>query len=501
MKVVNTINFCSSKINTIYFNDLHGSTKNLSSFTQVHDEFLDKNKDTPTLTLCGGDMFLERNTPNEKVAEKLAPRVDAVCAGNHDLEGGNYLYSLIKNFNMSNKWLSCNILFTKASPLQKTLLKSTIIKKNNERIGIIGVSPLELNKISFIRKEFDFIKVKPLDKTIEAIDKEVKILENKGINKIFLLAHTGEYGKNGEKYYKEFAKIGGIDVIVGGHDHIETDKWAVSSRKEPVKIVSTGKSPEHCFKGNLDIIGILNLEFDDNGVLIKENCSNCFEQINRLCDNTEVCEKEVIYHLTKPMKQGDQLYGYSEAANIVTDSNLWYVNKHTKGLTADFALVNTGTIRSNFDNEEISLEDIKNVVPFTTSTLIKTTLTKKQIIDTLNWCALSTTFRKVSPGLMQVSGMEYDVDKDLNVCNVHILNDDGSIKYNLDDFPNDKEFTAVYDIFLATGVAGLKDLKKDLENDQNIEFFDAARQDALYEYLSECTEIKDYSRVRINRCE
>ena len=105
-------------------------------------------------------------------------------------------------------------------------------------------------------------------------------------------------------------------------------------------------------------------------------------------------------------------------------------------------------------------------------------------------------FGKVSPGIMQVSGLEYTIEKDLSVSNIHILNQDGTIKYNLDDFDENDTFTCVYDVFLATGVAGLSALKKE-QNDNTIEYFNISRQDVLIDYLSKA-EIFDYKNTRIH---
>ena len=143
------------------------------------------------------------------------------------------------------------------------------------------------------------------------------------------------------------------------------------------------------------------------------------------------------------------------------------------------------------------MADIQSVLPFISNTLIKTTLTKKQILETLEWGALSTSFPKVSPGIMQVSNMEYTINPDLTVSNVHILNDDGTIKYNLDNYDDDKKFLAVYDTFLATGVAGLTALTKICENNPDVEMFGISRQNALKEYLSKAKNLMDYKKVRI----
>jgi hypothetical protein len=138
------------------------------------------------------------------------------------------------------------------------------------------------------------------------------------------------------------------------------------------------------------------------------------------------------------------------------------------------------------------------MLPFTTSKLIKVPLTKKQILDTLNWCNKSTKFNKIIPGLMHVSGMEYTIQPDLTTTDVHILNSDGTIKYNLDDFDDEDTFLAVYDTFLATGIAGLNELKRDCSSSE-IKCFKASRQEALLDYLKNCPQLFDYDKKRIKQ--
>lgn len=488
--------FSGKKVNVIYFNDMHGSTKNLTSFADAHDEFYKKHKDEPNYTLCGGDMFLDTSKNNKTVASVMSKRIDAAAIGNHDLTSVQYFNNLLKQYGMKRKWLSANLYLDKSSNLKKDFNKSIIVEKEGTKIGVIGVSPLEYRDVIFLNDENRFVNVMPIDKTCETIKNEVSKLEKKGVNKIFLIAHTGEYDKNHEeKYYEKFAKIGGIDVIIGGHDHLQVNKWLVSSRGEPVKVVSTGKSKYKNFGGNLDVYGILNLDFDDDGVLIRKDSKNKFVNLKTVHSDKNFSDK-ALYELEKPLKDSNSLLSHSETANLTADACLWYVNHNTKGPKADFAFVNGGTIRSCFDNKIVTADDIAGVVPFTTSTLIKAPLSKKQIINTLNWSALSTSFKKVSPGLMHTSGMEYTINPDLQVSDVHILNSDGTIKYNLDDFGDDDEFICVYDVFLATGPVGLKDLKTDCENNKNLEHFNVSRQFALEEYFKN-GQISDYTQKRI----
>lgn len=492
---INSINFQGKKVNLIVYNDVHGSTKHIDSFVEEQDHFYKQNSDGVNLTICGGDLFLDESPNNEIVATKVAKVTDAIAVGNHDIGAGNHLAKLIDKFDMFKKWLSVNIGFNKETPLENRICRSNIIDKNGEKIGIIGVSPFDFDKFRFKNGKNDFITMAQLPETIEEIKKEVASLKEQGINIIFLLAHTGEMSEDGENYYEQFAKIGGIDVVIGGHDHIEVDKWTNSEDGEPVKIIATGKSPQRKFGENLDVIGKLNLDFDDNGVLIKENSTTSFVSLKE--DEIPQSLLETVRELESPLVKADALIGHSEIGNLVADSNLWYVNEHTKGEKADFAMVNPGTIRANLDNSNVTIADIQSVLPFISSTLIKTTLTKKQIIKTLEWGALSTSFSKVSPGIMQVSNMEYTINPDLSVGNVHILNEDGTIKYDLDDFDDDKKFSVVYDTFMATGVIGLTALTKDCENNPDVELFGISREDALKEYLSKVKNLMDYKKVRI----
>lgn len=488
------INF-QKKVNLIVYNDSHGSIKHIDSFIEEQDKFYKQNPDGINLTLCGGDLFLDESPNNEIVAQKIAKVTDAIAVGNHDVGAGNYLAKLIDKFDMLKKWHSINIRFKKETPLEDKIIKSSIIEKRDEKIGIIGISPFDFGKNFFKNNKTDFITMTPLNQTIEAVKKEVKNLKELGINIIFLLAHTGELGPNGENYYEEFAKIGEIDVIIGGHDHREINKWTTSRTGDPVKIIATGRSPQKDFGENLDIISKLILDFDDKGVLNKEKTTTSF--VNLKEDNSTKIPIEIIRKVETPLIKGDALRGHSEIGNLVADSNLWYVNNFTNGEKADFAFVNPGTIRANFDNPNITSEDIQSALPFISQTLIKTSLTKKQILETLEWCVKSTTLPKVSPGVMQVSNMEYTINPDLTVSNVHILNNDGTIKYYLDNCDDTKSFTAVYDTFLATGILGLTALAKNCENNPNVEIFGEPRQKVLKEYLSKVDKLMDYKKIRI----
>lgn len=499
-------------MNVVYINDMHGSLSFIDSFITARDEFYKENKEGTNWTLSGGDMFMKGSDNNPVIAKFIEKYVDVVGIGNHDIANAKDLCHLIKKVNIAHKFLSANLDIAPEfdSPAARQIAKSTIIEDNGEQVGYIGVSPLDFDKYVARDPDNNFVSIKGLKDTVKSIKQEVRKLEKQGVDKIVLLAHTGEYSNDdkGINYYKVFAKIGGIDLIVGGHDHLMVDKWENSSRRridnpeefEPVRVVSTGSSKKHYFAENLNMFGTMNLTFDDNGVLIPEECTNKIHYthnypktnfVSQFIDDNAKQILKVIDMPIVPLK--NPLRNENKVANFVADSDFWYVSKHSApDEKPDFAFVNPGTIRDSFSNVEISRNQIKQVLPFKES-IVKAELTKKQIYDALSISAESATFKKATPGLMQVSHMTYTVNPDFSVCDVKILDDDGNVRYNLDDMEDDDTFTCVYDSFLASGPNLLGCLKSD-----DVENFNITRAQAMEEYLTSGARIPDYQSDRIH---
>ena len=85
---------------------------------------------------------------------------------------------------------------------------------------------------------------------------------------------------------------------------------------------------------------------------------------------------------------------------------------------------------------------------------------------------------------MQVGGMKYTIDSHNKVKDVYLITKKGTLGERIDNQPNDKTYSVIYDNFLMTGVAGLEKLIKN-PKDSGIEYFSFNRQDALIEYLKE----------------
>lgn len=125
----NMINFCGQMVNAVYFNDIHANTRNIDSFLNARDSFYCKNPSQVNLTLCGGDLFLDKSIANKIVASKLRNSVDAYAVGNHDIESGNSLADNIKKNHSFGKWLAANLTFSQPTPLSDSIMKSLVIEK------------------------------------------------------------------------------------------------------------------------------------------------------------------------------------------------------------------------------------------------------------------------------------------------------------------------------------------------------------------------------------
>ncbi len=489
------VSFCGHKeVDVLYFNDVHAKPKYVRNFKTAVDTFDREHKDKLTFKIAGGDINMDRSVAANVFILKLMDLIglDASSVGNHDLEGGDVWAQVIKTAKPKFKFLSANLSYSRENEVEPLVAKSKVINRKGERVGLIGVSPLDANDVVFKGDFNDYLNVQSLDKTIQSVRKEVKKLEKKGINKIFLLAHTGKVSKEGVEYYQKLSEIGGIDIIFGGHDHKEFDLWYSSERGEPVKVVSAGQAEDKQIAGeDLDSFGILNAVFDDDGVLVPQKCKNEIYLTETFPPSKEVADLEeqylksntVISRVDQDLTCPNRMTQENPLADLTADAMLWVVNKEKSSKPAEIALINAGTLRGDLQQGEITVGMIRQALPFA-NRLVKTELTKQQIIEALNWSAKSTTFVKIAPGIMQVGGLKYSVDENHKVKNVCLIDKNGTILERLDKQPDDKKYMVVYDEFLMSGGVGLSSLKKDATKDK-VALYDYSRQEALIEYLKE----------------
>lgn len=502
-----TINNQQTTLNVAYVSDIHNNVKKIRHFKTAMDEFSQGNPNT--IKLACGDLNFGTDLPSNILTLKALDSCGIVASscGNHELEGGDFWIKALNLAKTKMKFLSANLNFSQKNPIQRNVQKSIIIEQQGQRIGIIGVSPLDCETLMYKSTYNNYFNVKNFHETVTEIKKEVEKLEKQGIKIIFLLAHTGEKSSNGFNYYQNLAKIGGIDLIVGDHDHKKYDNWLVTERGEPVKIVSTeAKNDTNSQSGDLNTFGIFKAVFSKDGILIPKKCKNQNIETEKYPENIFIKhlenkilkDKKVICHNDAALTCQKRKTEENPVANLLADSMFWVAKKTNPNSTAQIALINSGEIKADIPKGNVTIKDIKSAFPFTHPvTIVETSLTKKQIFEALNQGIETTTFAKQTLGLLQVGGLKYTVGINNKVKDVYLTDEHGNLNECLDDMPEDKEYSVLYDTYLMSGAGGMTSLIKDIRS-KDVIISPYNHQSGVIEYLK--TYFKHHSLdVKNNR--
>ena len=130
-----------------------------------------------------------------------------MTVGNHEFDDGpevlsGFIDAVTFPVLMSNADIS-------AEPrLLGKLAKSAVIERGGEKLGLIGLTPVDTRDLASPGDNISFTD------PVAAVQREVDELTAKGVNKIIVLSHSG-YGVD----QRVAADTTGVDVIVGGHSN------------------------------------------------------------------------------------------------------------------------------------------------------------------------------------------------------------------------------------------------------------------------------------------
>ena len=489
-----------------YVNDVHGKMTNMERIYNMTKEFdstpsnkiapefwSDKTSDISKFKVSSGDIILGANYVHNQVASKFLDWSGFIASalGNHELdvvEPGN-LAKLLSD--AKYKMLAANIDIKQGSPLEGKIQKSMVIEKNGQKYGLIGIAPEDMLERVKMNNTLKDISVKTDDETIKLVQDEVNKLQEQGINKIIVLSHEGT--KKDQRLAKETQ---GIDLIFGAHTHdlIEDLKEGTnllySKTGEPVVITQAGKDGEN--------VGILNVDFDDNGV-IKKAQNNVIK--TRDYNRPLFVKHSVEEYIGKPEVIGrvsvavdpptQRLIENNPHGNVIADAM-------RSELNTDIAILNTGNIRGRFSQGPIDTRLISDITPFEDKMMILD-LSEKQIVDAINVGLKSLNNPSNKPGILLVSGLKYKANKQGDLLSLEFI-DKANHTHKIDvknPDPN-KKYTVAADDFFATGGDGY------LESNKHPEFvlqqFDVDKNKLACDYikkLNQPMEIKNDDRIQI----
>ncbi len=479
-----------------YVNDIHcqiPKTERLVSAAH-QTEITAKQNGSDFLKLCSGDTFIGSDEKRNIAAASFfnVAGIHAQAPGNHEFDiTASKCAELLKNSN--TKILGMNMNFPdNDNGLSKKVMRSTVhIGENGEKYGLIGVQPSDINERLKKKEILEGITIDGTEQTMQKLQEEVLELQKQGVNKIFLLSHEGNTVE------KEIARnVSGIDVILGGHSHdlIEGVKDGknlfYSPAGEPVVITQAGRDGNN--------FGILNLEFDENGRITY--VQNNIMETNSYSPNM-IMSKTVNSILGESPEIGDLILKDKIPQNALLEENPcadFVADALKNNLNADIVLINSANFRGSVHTGKITERDISSIFPFSNK-LFKVKLNEKDLVDAVNACGKSLIATNSKPGLLQVSGLTYKLDKE-GCLKEMVYTDKQGKKRNIDVNNPDanKIYTAVYDEFLVDGGDNLGMLKRD--DKDIIERYNYDKDKVTIDYiktLNQPFEIKKDNRIQI----
>ncbi len=327
---------------------------------------------------------------------------DGMTVGNHEFDDGpevlrGFMDAVDFPVLMSNADVSGEPL------LADVLMKSTVIERGGEQIGMIGLTPQDTDELASPGDNIIFTE------PAGAVQAEVDKLTEMGVNKIIVLSHSG-YAVD----QAVAANTTGVDVIVGGHSNTLLGDSDRASGPYPTMVGDTAIVQAYAYG---KFLGELNVTFDDDGVLTEANGAPI------LIDGAvaeDAAAKGRIAELAGPLEEirnkvvaetATEIVGVREECravecamgSLIADAML----DRVKDQGIQVAIQNGGGIRASIDAGDVTMGEVYTVLPF------QNTLSTFEVSGEVLVAALENGVSQIEEGagrFPQVAGMTFTVD-------------------------------------------------------------------------------------------
>lgn len=447
-------------------------------------------KDVDTLKLSSGDIMIGEDFKTNQLAvlfQKIIG-IRASAVGNHEYDMQDKVGAILPL--VSYNLLAANVKISPQNPWSHKIESKIVEEKNGHKYGIIGASPIDLYKRSkegVIQKQIQVDKPK---ETVLNIQKEVDRMQKQGINKIILLSHLGY---TLDKIVANQTQ--GIDVILGGHSHDllldvkEGKNLFYSKTGEPVVITQAGRDGKN--------FGILNLEFDQNGVIKKvQNNVGYTRNFKRFAPAKYIFDK---------IFGARETYGHIKSAPPPLKHDLIEPNPHAyfitdcmrKDLDCDIAILPSPNIRGYFEPGKVDTRILADVLPFQNK-LYKMSYSEKDLVDAIKLAAKSFTNVANKPGIFYTSGLKYTANTSGHILSMKFVDKNGiETPIDINNPRADKYYTTVLNDYCAQGNDGFTKLN---QPDRVLEKYDFDATKCVQDILKqskEPVEIYDDGRIQV----
>ncbi len=361
-----------------------------------------------SILVDGGDQFqgtLFYTYYKGKLAAEMMNKLgyDAMTVGNHEFDDGP---EVLRGFMDAVDFpvLMSNADFSGEELLADKLLKSTVIERGGEKIGLIGLTPQDTDELASPGPNIIFTDPS------QAVQGEVDKLTEMGVNKIIVLSHSG-YGVD----QKVAANTTGVDVIVGGHSNTYLSN--TSDRAEgpyPTMVGNTAIVSAYAYG---KFLGELNVTFNDAGEIVEATGEPIImdaavaedeatkARIAEAAAPLDEIRNRVVAEAAESIdgERGSCRAAECTMGNLIADAML----DRVKDQGVQIAIQNGGGIRASIDAGEVTMGEVLTVLPF------QNTLSTFQVTGETIVAALENGVSQHEEGagrFPQVAGMSYAFD-------------------------------------------------------------------------------------------
>jgi len=441
----------------------------------------------------GGDQFqgtLFYTYYKGKAAAEMMNKMgyDAMTVGNHEFDDGP---EVLRGFMdaVSFPVLMSNADVSGEAQLKDKLQKSTVIERGGEKLGLIGLTPLDTPELSSPGPNIVFTD------PAGAVQAEVDKLTAAGVNKIIVLSHSGY-----EVDKRIAANTTGVDVIVGGHDNTYLSNTAENAKGPyPTMVGSTAIVQAYAYG---KFLGELNVTFDDAGVIteatgepiimdaaVTEDAATK-ARIGELAQPLDEIRNRVVAEAAEAIEGDRSVCRAMECpmGNLVADAMLDRVRD--QGI--QIAIQNGGGLRASIDAGPVTMGEVLTVLPF------QNTLSTFQTTGKTVLAALENGVSQVEEGagrFPQVAGLKFTWDPTgtpgARVTSVMVQEGDAFVPLDLD-----KTYGVVSNNFVRNGGDGYKMFVSDATN---VYDFGPDLADVTAEFLAANAPYQPYTDGRISQ--
>ncbi len=343
---------------TIFFvNDQHGHIDNFAKIKHIVDE---EKKENAVILACSGDIF-SGNPIVDNHPKKGYPMIDIMnktgfdisVIGNHEFDYGDEI--LAERIEQANfKWVCANVDVRKTTITQPAAFENIVtddlkitflglVETNGKENGTIpSTHPWKVKDIEFKRPEY-------------VVDEYSAIKKEEDADLYIALTHLGHSGYGGTLGdYQLASQYPYFDLIIGGHSHYRVD-------------TTINKIPVFQAGSYLKYLGKIELAISD-----KKISSYTYSLINLDTYQEFDAELKAIIDDYNDLPELKEVVGFSHSYHNNAKVGCFFTDALLGAMKVDVTFQNTGGIRSDLDEGDITKREIFEIDPFNNGTVIYT---------------------------------------------------------------------------------------------------------------------------------